>query len=199
MKIKPTNVLIIVDDITELLDQADQILSDRPNLSVGLYDAPEQMVENCIEESFVKTLILLENLGHTRTYNQLEDVYKKVQNDKDGFLKKEWGPDAPYLVWSSKLRTFLEIIKDTTKTTTSGKKKLRPSQQAKIKCREIAEQIWNKDPTITIADMIKKKEILPHREIKDGTLYTEKTVRNWIKDLCPNNSPGRRPKRKKGP
>ena len=37
---------------------------------------------------------------------------------------------------------------------TNADKKLRPSQKAKIKCREIAQKLWNKDPSITIADMI---------------------------------------------
>ena len=27
----------------------------------------------------------------------------------------------------------------------------------------------------------------------EGKIYAEKTIRNWIKELCPNRSPGRRP------
>ena len=71
-------------------------------------------------------------------------------------------------------------------------KKFRPSQIAKIECRTIAKKIWEKDPTITIAAMIDHKELIPHTIKKDGNEYTAKTVRNWIKDLCPDRSRGRR-------
>lgn len=71
-------------------------------------------------------------------------------------------------------------------------KKLRPSQRHKIECRKIAKILWEKDPTITIADMIYKDEL---NKVLDGKTYSEKTIRSWIKDLCPNRSPGRRPKK----
>jgi hypothetical protein len=32
-------------------------------------------------------------------------------------------------------------------------------------------------------------------EVFEGRVYKEKTIRNWIKDLCPDRSPGRRSKR----
>jgi hypothetical protein len=68
-------------------------------------------------------------------------------------------------------------------------KKLRPSQKAKIECRKVAEKLWEKHPNMTIADMIMKDEIVKACENK---IYAEKTIRDWIKDLCPNRSPGRR-------
>lgn len=71
-------------------------------------------------------------------------------------------------------------------------KKLRPSQKAKKECRKIAKKIWEKNPQITIADMINHEDLLPHTTKKDGIFYTEKTVRNWIKDLCPDRTRGRR-------
>jgi len=70
-----------------------------------------------------------------------------------------------------------------------SKKKLRPNQRHKIQCRNVAKKIWEKHPTITIANMICKDETI---EACDGKLYTEKTIRNWIKDLCPDRSRGRR-------
>jgi hypothetical protein len=73
-----------------------------------------------------------------------------------------------------------------------SEKKLRPNQLHKLKCREVAQKIWKEDPSITIADMIHKDEI---NEVCDGKVYTEKTIRNWIKDLCPDRSPGRRRKK----
>jgi hypothetical protein len=77
----------------------------------------------------------------------------------------------------------------------TGKKerKLRPEQKHRENCRVIAEQLWKKDPKITIADMAVSEEIY---NACDEIMYTEKTIRKWIKELCPDRSPGRRPKKK---
>jgi hypothetical protein len=64
----------------------------------------------------------------------------------------------------------------------------------KIECRKIAAEIWNKDPSITIEDMVRKDEI---NSVSAPKIYGKKTLRNWIKDLCPNRTPGRRPKKVK--
>jgi hypothetical protein len=72
-------------------------------------------------------------------------------------------------------------------------KKQRPSQIHKEKCREVAEKLWGEDPTLTIVDMTYRDEI---NALFDGKIYTEKTIRKWIKDLNPDSSPGRRPKKK---
>ena len=74
-------------------------------------------------------------------------------------------------------------------------KKLRPNQTARIKCRNIAKGIWMKRSKVTIADMLNEPEIVSASKKSNGNFYSEKTVRNWIKDLCPNRSPGR-PKKK---
>jgi hypothetical protein len=71
-------------------------------------------------------------------------------------------------------------------------KKLSPVQRHKIECRRIAAELWNKDPSITIADMVHKDEI---NLVSDPKNYNGKTLRNWIKDLCPDRTPGRRPKK----
>jgi hypothetical protein len=78
------------------------------------------------------------------------------------------------------------------KGTENKDKKLRPSQKAREECKIIAKKIWEKNPQITIADMINHPNLLTNTTKKDGNLYAEKTVRNWIKDLCPDRSPGRR-------
>jgi hypothetical protein len=74
-------------------------------------------------------------------------------------------------------------------------KKLRPVQLHRIKCREVAEKLWGKHPNMTIADMIEQKEILSVSKKTNGKYYLEKTIRNWINDLCPDRSPGRRRKK----
>lgn len=73
-------------------------------------------------------------------------------------------------------------------------KHLRPSQVAKQECRKVAQQLWDKDSSITIADMIFKDEIT---RVCGTITYTEKTIRNWIKDIAPSRKPGRRPQKKK--
>jgi hypothetical protein len=75
-------------------------------------------------------------------------------------------------------------------------KKLRRTQRHKEECRQIAKSIWGKTANLTIADVIRMDAIRKIRCEKKPKPYTEKTVREWINDLCPNRKPGRRPKQK---
>lgn len=68
---------------------------------------------------------------------------------------------------------------------------LRPDQRHRLACREVAKELWGKDPTITIAKMAYRDEI---NRLFDGKGYDDRTIRGWIKDLCPDRSPGRRKK-----
>jgi hypothetical protein len=70
-------------------------------------------------------------------------------------------------------------------------KNLRQSQMHNARCRAIAEVLWGQNPKMTIEDMINSDEI--NKIGCENESYNEKTIRNWIKDLCPNRSPGRRP------
>ena len=70
-----------------------------------------------------------------------------------------------------------------------SKKKLRPNQIAKEKCREIAKKLWDGNPEFTIAKMITLKEIREVCKKRDGNYFVENTIRGWIKDLCPNRLP----------
>ena len=72
-------------------------------------------------------------------------------------------------------------------------RKLRPDQRHRLAVREAAKKIWKEHPEITIADMIERDEL---NEVCEGKVYTKETMRNWIKDLAPDRSPGRRPKKK---
>ncbi len=69
-----------------------------------------------------------------------------------------------------------------------------PSQRHKRAAIEVAKKIWSQNPDITIAEMVLSD---PINAVFDGKTYSEKTIRTWIKDYCPNNSRGRRPKRAK--
>jgi len=74
---------------------------------------------------------------------------------------------------------------------------LNHSQECKLKCRQEARLIWEEDPLLTIAEMIKRPEIIRNSIKLNGTPYSEKTVRYWIECLCPNRRPGRKPLKKR--
>lgn len=82
------------------------------------------------------------------------------------------------------------------KTDTSKKRKPDHRQMQKDKCRAIAKKLWDQEPETTIVDMSIHHELIEHTKNIKGKLYTERTVREWIKDLCPNRKPGRRPEKK---
>ena len=67
------------------------------------------------------------------------------------------------------------------------------AQEVNKKCREIAKRIWDRQPDFTIAAMVNHSEIIHQARKPDGSSYSEMTIRNWIRDLCPNPKPGRRP------
>jgi hypothetical protein len=66
------------------------------------------------------------------------------------------------------------------------------AQSVNEKCREIAQRIWERQPYFTIAAMINHSEMVRQARKPDGSPYSEITIRNWIRDLCPNPRPGRR-------
>ena len=70
------------------------------------------------------------------------------------------------------------------------------AQECSKKCQEIAKRIWDRQPDFTIAGMINRSEMVRQARQLDGSPYSEMTVRNWIRDLCPNRKPGRRPAKK---
>jgi len=107
------------------------------------------------------------------------------------FVPKKRGtelPDPPYKHTTRNVLYEKKPIVDQPKP----KRKLRPNQKHKIACLKIAKELWEKDSSITIAAMGKSNEI---KIACDGRIYTEKTIRNWIKTECPDRSPGYRPKK----
>lgn len=72
-------------------------------------------------------------------------------------------------------------------------KKLRPVQRHKMEVRKIAKKLWKKNPNMTIPKMYLHGDF---SYVFNKHRYTEKTFREWVKDLNPNPSPGRRPKQK---
>jgi hypothetical protein len=60
----------------------------------------------------------------------------------------------------------------------------------KQRCRVAAEILWEKDETATVHDLYESDWV--RRVACRGKPPTEKTFREWVKDLNPNRSPGRR-------
>lgn len=61
----------------------------------------------------------------------------------------------------------------------------------KQRCRVVAQILWERDPTATVPDLYRSDWM--QRIACAGKPPTEKTLREWIKDLNPNRAPGRRP------
>lgn len=67
-----------------------------------------------------------------------------------------------------------------------------PDDEYKQACREIASKLWANDEKLTIKQITENAEI---KKIQKKVNYNDDTMGNWIKDLNPDNSPGR-PKKK---
>jgi hypothetical protein len=75
------------------------------------------------------------------------------------------------------------------------KKEERWSELQRRSFREAARKVWEQDPTETIEGMMGRDELLEFTKKKDGSFFINKTLRDWIKDLCPDRKPGRRKKK----
>jgi hypothetical protein len=75
-------------------------------------------------------------------------------------------------------------------------KLLNSNQRHRERCRALAEYLWETDQMMTIEDMINNDTINKIGCENKIPPYNEKTLRKWINDLCPDRSPGRRPKLK---
>lgn len=62
----------------------------------------------------------------------------------------------------------------------------------KQRCRVVAEILWRRDPDATLIDIFRHEWI--QKIACAGRSPAEKTFREWVKDLNPNRSPGRRPR-----
>ena len=124
----------------------------------------------------------------TKSYVQqflLDDCPKFIENYREIVTRRIFSYADIWQLKEKHLKKVIDCIK--------SKKTMRPSYNHKKTCRRVAKKIWEKDATITIADMCICDEI---SEACNGEIYPEPTLRKWIKDLCPNRNPGRRPKRK---
>jgi hypothetical protein len=121
------------------------------------------------------------------------NVYKQVPQENFrvewSFVPKKLDEELPQGVM---IREPCWVLVEPSDTEEHPERKFRPSQQAREECRKVAKALWEKDSTITIEDMIMRNGITRVATKTNGDMYSTKTIRNWIKDLCPNRSPGRR-------
>jgi hypothetical protein len=76
-----------------------------------------------------------------------------------------------------------------TESSEHEEKKLRNNQRRRERCRALAKYKWKKFPDTNITEMVKDDDII---EIGcEGMKYKADTIREWIRDLCPNPKPGR--------
>lgn len=74
---------------------------------------------------------------------------------------------------------------------------LRENQLRRLFCRQIAGVLWKQDPNRRIADVIRDKAV---QEFGGAKFYNEDTIRDWVKDLAPDDVRARRgrPPKKNG-
>ena len=63
-----------------------------------------------------------------------------------------------------------------------AEKKLRASQHARAACQQIATEIWRRDPSRTIASVVKDDLV---QKYGGGAHYVEGTVRTWVQAVAP--------------
>lgn len=89
-------------------------------------------------------------------------------------------------------RQYLRPAKTTSSKTVP---QMRPDQQDRRTCQEIAQKLWTEFPDMTIADMTKHPQILVEG---NGKAYKGKnTLRNWLKEVAPDSVRKRRGRPKK--
>lgn len=72
---------------------------------------------------------------------------------------------------------------------TSASAKLRENQKTKITCQQIAIRLWKQDNKLTIADMVKRTEIL---ELGGAMPYAPEVIRRWLQEVAPLEVSARR-------
>ncbi len=75
--------------------------------------------------------------------------------------------------------------------------KMRPNQEARIACQQIAKVIWQNEPDRTIASVMKDDLI---QKYGGGSFYVDDTVREWVKVVAPPHVSKRRgaPRKNRG-
>jgi len=79
--------------------------------------------------------------------------------------------------------TSRQVLYRSAPSRSDRKRNLRPNQEDKLKCQQIATEIWSKEPILDIFQIAKH----PNIEKIKGRLYKSKTIHNWLKEVAPKN------------
>jgi hypothetical protein len=105
-----------------------------------------------------------------------------------GFELQYWQPEA-----RKAYEEALEVRRQEGSTqdspTATALEKIRPNQEARIACQQIAKGIWRKEPDRTIASVVRDELI---QEFGGARPYEDETVREWIKVVAPQHVRDRR-------
>lgn len=106
------------------------------------------------------------------------------------YVRKDWSHEQ--------LKEYAQIVESNRADSkeTPSEAKMRPNQEARIACQQIAKKIWKDDPNRTIASVIKDPLI---QEYGGAEFFTDDTIRTWINVLAPTDireHKGRPPKNK---
>lgn len=166
-----------------------------------------------IRELFRKVLDLFLdkwNLDNGTAIRQFIHIEKRDMKKKDAcrFLKASIFPymEAKKYQPNEKMVELVEKVlgqTEATPTEESDPAKPIPKPQKKNKRHEesnkhiplilaAAKKRWKEDPAITIKNMGYEDEIL---NASNGKIYSDEFYRKHLKDLAPDNTPGRRPKK----
>ena len=140
-------------------------------------------------ENYLVTLLINYNLNAVDRLGKPFDLWRLIEKDYYNLF-------STVLFRLKDVELFEKEHPEIVSNTSKEQKSLNWRDKQELKCREIAEQIWKNDPTITIAEMIDRPELTEYTKKQNQNFYVEKTIRDWIKDLCPNRKPGRRPNKK---
>ena len=91
-----------------LLKKADNVFDENRYRGRDDYDVPEMQIDYYIESAFIHTLVLLDKLNLSRTYEQVHKIFDKAK--QKGFRESLPGIDEPYLQWSAEIYDFLQAI-----------------------------------------------------------------------------------------
>lgn len=108
------------------------------------------------------------------------------------YIRKDWSEEQ--------LKDYVQTVKANeskpAQLENPSEAKMRPNQEARIACQQIAKKIWKDDPTRTIASVIKDPLI---QEYGGAKHFVDDTIRAWINVVAPTEIRERKGRpRKKG-
>lgn len=145
-----------------------------------LYDAP--LFQSALRSIKAGKLDILNKLPEDKLYNAvlLPMTFLKWLSEKK---------DLPAVIRENLSAEQQAMLAD---TDSSALKNI--NQRHRERSRALAEYLWQQEPALTIEDMIHHDAI--NGIACENRTYAAKTLREWLKDLCPNRQPGRRPVQK---